>query len=127
MIKKPTKKTLVKKADQLLSLYVRLRDKRCVTCGKTGNLTCGHLFSRSHYSTRWDLKNVYTQCWGCNFKHEHDPYPLTRYATLVWGEKEIEALHQRYCSPTHYKTKDLMGIVDTLKNLVSEVTDGTEI
>ena len=70
------RKRLVKKLDKVFSQYIRFRDQRCVTCGSRENLQCGHLFSRTAYSTRWHPRNAFCQCSSCNLRHEHDPYPL---------------------------------------------------
>ena len=75
--RKISRKGLVKKLDKLVSQIVILRDKKCVVCGSTNRLGCGHLFTRRYYSTRWDLQYCYAHCWKCNFKNELDRYPFT--------------------------------------------------
>jgi hypothetical protein len=65
-MKKPTISKLKKQLDQIFSLYIRKRDKKCITCGSTKNLQCGHFHSRTHLSTRWSEINCNTQCVGCN-------------------------------------------------------------
>ncbi len=61
--------------DRLFSLYVRQSladengDAKCVTCGKIMNwryIQCGHYVSRGELPLRFELKNVSTQCGGCN-------------------------------------------------------------
>lgn len=105
--KKKSRKALVREADAAASAYIRRRDGRCLVCGTAQNLTCGHLFSRSHYSTRWDEINLYTQCTGCNLLHEHDPYPLLQIAIKMHGQEAVDALHSRFSRPSKFRNEDL--------------------
>lgn len=114
-MRKISRKGLVKKLDKLVSQLVVERDGLCVTCGSKKTLGAGHLFSRIAYSTRWDLMNVYAQCWPCNFKHEHDPYPLTNYFIEIWGRQKLEDLHKRYVTPVKYKDFQLKELYESLK------------
>ena len=78
-IKKPTRSKLLKKLDTVFSQWVRLSNADnnknciCVTCNKVffwKEIQAGHFMSRKHYSTRWDKRNVFPQCVGCNvFKY----------------------------------------------------------
>ncbi len=74
-MKKPSLSRLKKKLDSLISLYVRKRASdsmgmaKCVSCGRVEpymSLQCGHYISRSHYATRYDLRNCHPQCVRCN-------------------------------------------------------------
>lgn len=95
-------KTLIAQCDKLISQYVRMRDKRCVVCGSTQNLQCGHLITRRSQSVRFDLRNCNAQCRGCNLLHEYRPERYTQwfinhYGTEVYNElvhksKEIKKL-----------------------------------
>lgn len=86
-MKKPTRKSLVKKLDTIFSQYIRRKDAIsdiaiCVTCGKKDhykNLQCGHFQSRSHYSTRWEENNVGVQCYGCNISRSGEQYKFSQY------------------------------------------------
>lgn len=66
---------LVRKLDRLFSRLVRQSAMdahgmcRCITCGSYRfwkTLDCGHFFSRSCKSLRWDHRNARPQCKGCN-------------------------------------------------------------
>jgi hypothetical protein len=110
------RKALVKKLDKVFSEYIRARDKnKCVTCGSLERPTCGHIFSRSAYSTRWDDENAFCQCWGCNYKHEFDPYPLTEYARAVHGKKKYDAVHLRYNTPHKFPDYELEEMIEEYK------------
>jgi len=117
-LKTSPRKRLVKKLDNIFSLYIRARDKdKCFTCGTKQNPTCGHLITRSKYSVRWDEKNAFCQCASCNLHHEYNSHIFTSayikkfgapaYMALVrlankshkFLDSELEALYQ------HFKTK----------------------
>ena len=89
----PTRRAnLVKQLDDIVSLVVRARDKKCVVCWKTENLTAGHYISRRKRATRWDLRNVNTQCWGCNKAHRYWPHRYERYMLDCYGVETVKQL-----------------------------------
>ena len=87
MSKKPTRKTIITKLDNIFSQYIRLRYSKneiseCVTCGKQDHwkkLQAGHFVSRKHYATRWDEDNVQVQCSGCNVFRYGEQYLFSKY------------------------------------------------
>jgi len=118
MPKKPNRKTVVKNLDKIVSKIVVKRDERCVTCGTTQKLGCGHLFSRVAYSTRWDTKrggNCSAQCWPENFRHEFDPFEYTNWYIKKYGKKAYEELHRRFKTPVRYTTAELNELYERLK------------
>jgi len=101
MSRKISRKGLIKKMDSLVSKYVISRDKRCVLCASTRQLGNGHLFSRRHFSTRWDTQedgNCQTQCWPCNFKHVRNTYPYQNWYINKFGKSKYDALYRRWNS-----------------------------
>lgn len=76
--KKPDLKA---KLDKEFSLFIRLRDAmpggcfKCISCGQIKpfeQADCGHYFSRTHLSTRFDENNCHAECRHCNrFKADH--------------------------------------------------------
>ena len=112
--RKISRKGLVRKLDKAVSLFVIARDKFCVTCGSSQNLTAGHLFSRIAYSTRWDFENVFAQCLSCNLRHEYDPYPLTNYYLGRFGKAGYDQLHSRYVTPRKFKDFELQEMLERL-------------
>lgn len=119
--KKPSRRGLVKKLDTLFSLFIRARDGHCVTCvTPSGIRTNGHLWSRVAYSTRWDEENAHEQCWGCNLRHEHDPYPLSEYVRNKLGQEKYDALHLRYATPKKFKDYDLLDLIEHYKNILDK-------
>lgn len=69
-----SRKSLIKEADRVFSLYVRNRGERfgynnCFTCGRylpVEELQAGHFLSRRFQNTRWHPVNVWAQCNTCN-------------------------------------------------------------
>jgi len=115
MPKLSTRKSLVKKLDRVFSEYIRQRDRRCVNCGTTEKLTAGHVFSRVAYSTRWDERNCFAQCWSHNFAHEYDPFPLTEHARAVLGDEGYKQLHRDYLTPRKFTDRELLELIETYK------------
>jgi hypothetical protein len=66
---KMSRKKAVKYADDMMSLFIRQRDKLCY-CGKPSTQN-GHLITRASYATRWDEKN----CHGCCQGHYDNLFP----------------------------------------------------
>jgi hypothetical protein len=118
---KVSRKGLVKKLDDIWSLYIRKRDKRCVVCGTQNNLTCGHLFSRVSYSTRWDPRNTWGQCSSCNYLHESDPYPFTRWFQRKFGLKAYDELHKKYWESVKYTDQQLIDMYEQIKQMLDEL------
>lgn len=125
----PTRKTLVKKLDVIVSKYIRARDKYCVVCGSNERLTNGHVFSRVSYSLRWDIRrngNCHTQCWGCNYRHEFDPYPYMDWYMNNFGKDKLDQLHINWKQPKKFKNFDLEDLYDEInkkyQELISEDT-----
>lgn len=114
-MRKVSRKEIVRKLDKLISEIVKERDGKCVTCGSTDRLTAGHIFSRVAYSTRWDLENVWTQCWGCNYRHEFDPYPFQRWFAAKFGQKKLDELWGRFHTPRKFKTHELIELYEKFK------------
>jgi hypothetical protein len=112
-MRKPSRKGVVKKLDAVVSKFIIQRDKRCVTCGSADQPNNGHLFTRTAYSTRWDVTpdgNCHQQCWPCNFRHEHDPYPFTNWYIGTFGKEKYDALHRRFVTVHKYSTPQLLDL-----------------
>jgi 5-methylcytosine-specific restriction endonuclease McrA len=90
-------------ADKAFSLYIRARDRFCVTCGQASS-DCSHIFSRSHYATRWDENNSYGQCRGCHMRHHNQTESyLLDYAKGRLGKKRYEDMRKRWESVSNWK------------------------
>jgi hypothetical protein len=117
-MKKPTRKQLVKQLDTLVSLIVRKRDGRCVQCGTTENLTCGHLITRSKYKVRWNLQNCHCQCRNCNLSHEYNPHPFTQWFIERFGLQAYKDLNRESNrDDKRFSDLDLKNKLEYLTNL----------
>lgn len=121
---KITRKGLVKKCDNIVSEFVRKRDKQCVVCGSTERLGNGHVFSRIAHSTRWDITpdgNCHAQCWPCNYRHEFDPYPYLNWYRQTFGDDKLEELHARFRQTRKYKDFQLQELYEEVKKQLDEL------
>lgn len=105
-LKKKTKTPaqLKKKADELFSKYIRLKNAdqegwvSCYTCAASVEwkyIQNGHFVSRVHLSTRWDEENCRPQCYSCNCLRNgnYDVYSLR--LTKEKGPDILEELNRR--------------------------------
>jgi hypothetical protein len=122
--KKPNVRQLVKKLDQVFSLWVRQREadfngyNSCFTCGVTKpwkELQAGHYVSRSHKSTRFHERNVWPQCVGCNiFKHgAMDSYALA--LQRKYGASILEELNGLKHLSKSFTVQELQSLIDKYK------------
>jgi len=117
-IRKISRKGLIKKLDKLVSEIVIARDKACVVCGSKEKLGCGHVFSRKHLATRFDVTsdgNCHCQCWPCNFKHTFDTYPYNNWYVKKFGKKKFQQLYDRWNIVCPMKTWQIQSLFDELK------------
>lgn len=94
-------KSLEKKADEIFSRLVRLRDSdqfgfvRCITCGKikpANQVDCGHFISRAKYPTRWEMKNAHGQCTSCNLFQSGKQYEHSIAIDQKYGQGTAQKL-----------------------------------
>jgi hypothetical protein len=108
-------KQLVKKLDTVFSLFIRNRDDyKCCVCGatkETAVIQCGHLITRSNFATRWDEKNCYAQCSGCNMAHEYHPEMMTHFFVNKFGVEEYNKLVIRSQKPPKFSHEDLIYMI----------------
>jgi len=123
--KKRTKRQiLVKKLDVITSKIIRARDGACVQCGSIENLTNGHVFSRRHNATRWDILgdgNCHCQCWGCNYKHSYDNYEYYKWYTNKFGVEAFENLRARYTTICKLSIPELEEMYEKYSQLYKEI------
>jgi len=119
------RKKLKKDLDKTFSEYIRERDDYvCITCGATRDnkvIQCGHLFSATKNSTRWDEKNAHAQCRGCNFKHEHDFERYRRRWVAQHGESEYDLLYAKWCQSTKFGLGDLRMMIKHFKDKLDKL------
>ena len=87
-----SRRWLVSKLDRLVSVIVRKRDRRCVTCGSSRGLQCSHFYSRRHLAIRFDLRNCHAMCAGCNRRHNSAPAPYLAFMLERYGAEVVAEL-----------------------------------
>lgn len=95
----PSIASLVRKLDDVFSLYIRLRDSkpygykafRCISCGQIkpfDQMDCGHFIGRMHMATRFDEENCHGECRMDNrFSPDHMIYYQRNLEKLIGREK----------------------------------------
>jgi hypothetical protein len=120
-----SRKSLVRLADKAFGDFIKVRDNdTCVTCGASAAetvLDCGHLFSRVAYSTRWDERNAFAQCRGCNLRHEHDPGPLTIVFLKKYSDAAYDTLHRLHRITVKYHDADLQALATEYRNKLANL------
>lgn len=95
-----SRKSLIKEADRVFSIYVRNRGatygyNHCYTCPAylpIDELQAGHFIRRGYFSVRWHPLNVWPQCNHCNVELGGN---LTKYENKIvaqYSALAIEAL-----------------------------------
>jgi len=130
MPKKPKRKTLVRKLDQIFSLYIRTRDAdkkgicTCCTCGKKlpiKQIHCGHFMSRRHMSTRWDEENVSAQCSSCNTFRSGEQYKFALFLNEKYNTDKSSELLQKSRQTAKYSITDLEEMIEHFKTLLKNL------
>lgn len=109
------RKQLEAELDAITRTIVLQRDRRCVICGRTSNLQCGHLVSRARRATRWDLKNCNAQCARCNAMHELNPRPYIDWFVAKYGQAEYDDLYIRGDSAKKWTLDELRELLSAMK------------
>ena len=88
-------------ADTAFSLYIRQRDAdangyvKCVTCDRVNHykkMDAGHFCSRKKEGTRYDDRNVFTQCKRCNIFMSGNKPEFAIFLMKRFGEGIVEDL-----------------------------------
>lgn len=102
-------------ADKWFSKYIRARDGASVLSGIEEGLNCGHVFTRSRHSTRWDEGNAFAQTGGENMTHEHDPYFFLDWFIGMFGKDILDLLYQKHHTQRKFTTEQIRAIGDYYK------------
>ena len=81
------------KAWATFSIWIRNRDKKCVTCGSTTTPQAGHFW---HACLDFDEININQQCSGCNKFRSGNLAVYSTYLINKYGIKEFKALEKRH-------------------------------
>jgi hypothetical protein len=111
----------IRASDTAFSLFIRLRDKRCVICGKKGTpdkngnevvgLQCSHFYNRRKESVRFHPDNCDAFCGRCHKNYEHEKTEGRIYYDFKLnqlGEERFNAL--RFTSHQHKQRDDKLDL-----------------
>jgi hypothetical protein len=123
--KKVSRSSLVKKLDNVFSIYIRKRysingKATCFTCEKIDDwnkLQCGHFQSRKHYATRWNETNCQVQCVGCNVYRYGEQYKFGIHLDQVHGLGTSEMLLQKSRTECKIKNYELEELIEKYKQM----------
>lgn len=116
---------LKKKAWEIFSLYISLRDGgKCFTCDKIADpkeMQAGHYVSRTWSNLLFDEKNVHCQCPCCNIfkKGNMDVYALRLQAK--YGDGILKELSKQK-TEHHFTPSELEQIIEHYKSAVTRLT-----
>jgi hypothetical protein len=113
-----SRRWLVAELDRLVSLIVRRRDRRCVTCGEPRGLQCSHFHSRRHLAMRFDLRNCHAMCAGCNRRHNSDRGPYLDFMLERYGPAVVEELNGLRSSLCKVTDEELLQTLERLKSMI---------
>lgn len=122
--KKPTRKSLTKKLDDIFAEYIRELEKKrtghCFFCNKPVQC-CFHIITRSKYATRWEEENAVGSCFGCNYHNEHNPHKFVVKYIEVFGLKKFNKIYRKSNEAIKFSLEDLENMIEKYKNKLEEL------
>ena len=113
-----------KAADDAFSLYIRTRDKRCVTCGSTDRLQCSHVERRSRHATRYQESNAWAQCARCHtYHHTQSETPLRDYVLSKIGQTGMQMIYSLSRTTCKRTVEELKSIARLYKMKLGGMND----
>ena len=118
--RKSKRKQMTDRLDKLWSHAVKQRvGFKCEYCGKESYLNSHHVFSRSNFSTRWDLSNGFCLCAGChtlkNFSAHKAPLEFAEWMIEQRGQEWYDDLKRRAHMVIKFSIMDLEEIAGRLQ------------
>jgi hypothetical protein len=116
---------LVKKLDDVFSIYIRTRNMdengtvKCFTCTNISHwkqMDCGHYWSRRIYVLRWDEINCQVQCKGCNIMNQGAGAQFSIAIKNKYGQHALDMLEQRKNNKFKLERFILESLINKYKN-----------
>ena len=92
--KKGERRKLENKLWKTMSLYIRARDGKCVTCQTPDGLTMSHYINARRQIVRYNEYNCNAQCSTCNNMHNHWPYVYEGFMRREYGDVVLDELEK---------------------------------
>ena len=118
-MKKPSRKTLIRKLDKLWSELVKLRaGYRCQRCGGTHSLQSHHICGRRKYSVRWILLNGICLCSACHILVQENYLEASELVAKILTLPDYHFLKEQARKIARYSNADLEEIYLELSKLI---------
>ena len=116
-VKKTSRKTLVRKADELFRRLILSRGS-CQSCGSKQYLQTAHIITRKYYCLRFDLNNALCLCAVCHRNFHDSPIEFGRW--LSWNVKKevLDGLLEKKSNVKPMKNHEIEAIIHGLGTLV---------
>lgn len=119
--KLPSMKKMMENADRAFSIFIRTRDKwRCVICGSTKQVQCGHIIRRGKMNVRFNEDNCHAQCFKCNCRHEYWPEHYMAWFLDTIGPSSFHTLYLESLTPRRFNREQLQRITDKYLNAITQ-------
>lgn len=122
--KQATDSWLNKQLDKLWSQAVRQKGY-CELCGRKPPevvLHAHHIFSRRHYSTRWDIRNGLALCNGCHlYKAHKDIQEFSDWVQSKYGVEYIDEIRQKAHTTADYTKEEKLEMIENLKKCLTSI------
>ena len=131
-MKKPKRKTIIKKLDAIFSEYIRRKHAnkngivKCYTCNKKAywkgeGMQNGHFISRSSRILRWREDNCRPQCYACNCMRYGQAYIFGANLNKEFGFNKAEELLIESKKIIKQSDQDLLDLIDDYKQKVESL------
>lgn len=126
-MKKPTLKSLKKKAWDLFSKYIRLKysDRdgicECITCGAKmpwKEIQAGHFLDSRNNAILFEESGVHPQCYRCNICLKGNKVEYTLFMLKKYGRNVIDSLKYRKNQTVKYTIFDYEEMIDRFKSQI---------
>ena len=109
------------KAWKAFSLYIRTRDKKCVTC-KTGKADqAGHFIDGRNNAVLFSEKGVHGQCYHCNVGLKGNKLEYFIFMEKTYGREVIDQLMEESKQTIQYKPFHFLEIAEKYKALTEKL------
>lgn len=114
--------------DRVASIYIRLRDGRCVVCGGPAEV-CGHFIPRGCLAVRWHKDNNFGWCNRCNSLEQRtrtDPRWREIHESLI-GPIALAELEDLSRSSAKYSEAELREKIVYFKKAIRALDKGDDL